>query len=180
HIAAASRLRWNLSTPADKAQPFDTAEAILEPDGKPVHLTHTTTSTAAQERLRRATRLMDKARGSLRRTAPLEALDLWEGLVAGHWSLIEHIDTDGRRFILAKKNAPHVVDPRQLTLRERQVVNFVVQGHHNKLIAYELGLGTSTVGHHLNKALRKLGFQSRAELITFFQQLASMPSRPAS
>jgi len=45
---------------------------------------------------------------------------------------------------------------RGLTLRERQVLAYAGLGHSNKVIAYELGLSTSTVSTHLARARRKM------------------------
>jgi DNA-binding CsgD family transcriptional regulator len=44
-----------------------------------------------------------------------------------------------------------------LTLREREVLACANLGHSNKLIAFELGLATSTVAVHLSRARTKLG-----------------------
>lgn len=41
-------------------------------------------------------------------------------------------------------------------------------GHTHKFIAYELGIAVSTVGAHLQSALRKLGLRSRADLVKLF------------
>jgi DNA-binding NarL/FixJ family response regulator len=87
--------------------------------------------------------------------------------VAGRWTLLDHFDRDGRRYLLAHRNDPDAPDPRALTLRERQVVGYVALGQSNKLIAYELGLSASTVGVLLKTAAAKLGARSRTELGMF-------------
>jgi hypothetical protein len=84
--------------------------------------------------------------------ATLEAVEIWRGLVAGLWSLVDHIDTDGRRYLVAHRNDPTTPDPRALTERERQVVAYADLGQSNKLIAYQLGLSVSTVGVLLARA----------------------------
>ncbi len=66
--------------------------------------------------------------------------------------------------MVVRQNAPTVHDPRALNEPERQVINFAAAGEPNKLIAYTLGLTTSTVGMHLANAARKLGIRNRAEL----------------
>ncbi len=108
---------------------------------------------------------MDRARGGLRRTSPGEALRLWEGLVDGTWTLVDQCDSDGKRYILARRNEPGVREPKALTPRERSVAAFAVMGHQNKFIAYLLGLSPSAVASHLASAERKLGVTSRAELV---------------
>ncbi len=136
--------------------------------------------------LAEAVRRVDRARGLLRRTDPEEALQLWQGLVDGTWSLIDQCDSDGRRYVLARRNEPGVRDPRALTQRERGVAAFASMGHQNKFIAYLLGLSAGTVAGHLRSAQRKLGLASRAELILTFASLlqvapdAAAPACPGS
>jgi len=84
--------------------------------------------------------------------------------VARRWSLVDRFDSDGRRFLVARRNEPDVRDPRALSPRERQVAAFAALGHSNKLIAYTLGLSASTIATHLAAAMRKLAVRSRVEL----------------
>jgi DNA-binding NarL/FixJ family response regulator len=114
--------------------------------------------------LRSAARALDRARGSLRRRDPEQAVAIWEALVAGRWSLVDHFDSDGRRFVLAHRNDADVPDARGFTDRERQVLAYAALGHSNKVIAYELGLSTSTVAYHLTRARAKLQLRSAAAL----------------
>lgn len=73
---------------------------------------------------------------------------------------------------MARRNEHELPDPRALTARERAVVHLAVLGKSNKLIAYELGLSTSTVATYLSWAMRKLRVTSRVELIRLARQLA--------
>jgi FixJ family two-component response regulator len=57
-----------------------------------------------------------------------------------------------------------------LTVRERQVMERVVAGTSNKLIARELGVSPRTVEHHRARVMEKTGSRSLAELI----QLAAL------
>ena len=52
-----------------------------------------------------------------------------------------------------------------LTRRERQILDLLVQGFSNKLIAEELVIVESTVKSHVKQLLRKCGAANRAELI---------------
>ncbi len=52
-----------------------------------------------------------------------------------------------------------------LSLRERQVMAFVVQGLLNKIIAAELGISEITVKAHRGKMMRKMGARSVPELV---------------
>jgi DNA-binding NarL/FixJ family response regulator len=97
-----------------------------------------------------------------------EALVNWEGLISGRWSMIDRFDNDGRRFVVAVKNDPAHPDPRGLTIRERQVAEYVGLGHASKEIAYTLGLSDSAITNCTARAQDKLGMASRAELVAFF------------
>jgi DNA-binding CsgD family transcriptional regulator len=77
--------------------------------------------------------------------------------VSGRWSLVEHFERDGRRYYLAHKNDPELTKDRSLTPQERVVLGYAELGHSNKLIAYELGLSSSTISTTLNRAKKKLG-----------------------
>jgi DNA-binding NarL/FixJ family response regulator len=120
-------------------------------------------------------RAMENARGRLRRSDPDEALLLWQGLVDGTWSLVDQHESDGKRYLLARRNAPDVRDPLALTPRERVVLAFAAMGHQNKFIAYLLGLPVSKVAGHLAGARRKLRVTSRAELIRCFTPASDLP-----
>jgi two-component system CheB/CheR fusion protein len=52
-----------------------------------------------------------------------------------------------------------------LTARERQVVEMVVEGNPNKQIAYVLGISQRTVETHRATAMKKIGARSLSELI---------------
>jgi two-component system, chemotaxis family, CheB/CheR fusion protein len=52
-----------------------------------------------------------------------------------------------------------------LTLRERQVVEMVVEGNPNKQIAYVLGISQRTVETHRATAMKKIGARTLSELI---------------
>jgi DNA-binding NarL/FixJ family response regulator len=117
------------------------------------------------KKLRDAAIAVDRARGAMRDSDPEQALEIWKALVRGRWSMVDWFDTDGRRFVLALPNAPHVTDPRGLTERESQVVAYAVLGQTNKMIAYRLGLSGSRVSMLLRSAMRKLNVQTRSQLV---------------
>jgi DNA-binding NarL/FixJ family response regulator len=166
HISAGFRIRRKIAE-SGAVDATHGAEAILESSGAVAHASDAATPRSSRDALRAAVLAADRARGPLRRRAPDEAIEAWRGLVAGRWTLLDHFDRDGRRYLLAHRNDPDAPDPRALTLRERQVVGYVALGQSNKLIAYELGLSASTVGVLLKKAAAKLGARSRTELGMF-------------
>jgi DNA-binding CsgD family transcriptional regulator len=158
HLVTAFRIRRQFarSEPLAGDALTSSAEAILDPDGKLEHAEEPAQGDTARAVLRRSVQSLDRARGSLRRRDPEEAMAVWRALVAGRWSLLDHFDSDGRRFVVAHRNDANVPDARGLTLRERQVLAYAALGHSNKVIAYELGLAISTVSSHLARARVKL------------------------
>lgn len=139
-------------------------EAVLEPGGRVVHAEKAARSARALEALRRRARQIDRARSAPGRRDPAHALEAWEGLVSGRWSLIDRFDSDGRRYLVARRNDPHAAAPRALSARERQILAYAALGYANKHIAYTLGLAPSTVSSHLRTAMRRIGVPSRAAL----------------
>ncbi|MCG8417923.1 MAG: helix-turn-helix transcriptional regulator [Proteobacteria bacterium] len=91
------------------------------------------------------------------------AVEVWQGMLAGEWSLLDHFDLDGRHYIVVRRRPPE--PSRQLSGRERCVVIDAICGRSNKAIAYRLGIAPSTVATYLRRALAKLGVRSRTELL---------------
>ena len=169
HIAASHRLRRALSEtdPIELASNgyVDRAEAILDAKGfRLVDANGAGQEPSAADVLRRAARRVDKARSKLKASDPDKALQTWDALVLGRWSLVDWFDSDGRRFVIALPNPPNVVDPRGLSEQECQVVSFAALGDSNKLIAYRLGLSQSRVSTLLRSAMQKLGVRNRVQL----------------
>ncbi len=164
HIAAAYRLRLALESTSLDAP---SVEAVLDPNGRIADARASARSRSARETLREAVRRTERARGAERRQ-PDAALGLWTGLVRGRWSLVDHFDADGRRFVVAHRNPPGSGDPRGLTSRERDAAEQLGLGYAPKEIAYALGLARSTIDNALARARRKLGLAGIAELASLF------------
>jgi len=162
HLTAAMQLRWGVDV---RTLPQTHVDAVFAPCGTCVHRTRGAPGAATMERLAVAVREREQARGSLRRSDPDAALQLWTALVRGRWSLVDRLDHDGRRWILAIRNADGVLDPRALTERELNVVRMAGRGATNCEIAYELGLTEGGVSAHLHAACRKLKCSGRRDLI---------------
>lgn len=170
HIAAALRLRRAtdaLSDAADLAQ----VEAIFLPSGRPQHLTGGTTHGHQRAQLIDAVRRREHGRARLRRLDPADALAEWVALVGGRWTLLDEIESDGKRFIVARRNPAPAPPLAQLTPGQAQVVGFALLGHSNKLIAYELGLTESGVAMRLRRAGERLGAPSRLALVRTVRRL---------
>jgi DNA-binding CsgD family transcriptional regulator len=169
HVTSAWRLRKLAGDDLASGPAGDRAtEAVLDPGGRLRDASGDARDALERDRLARAVRRMDRARTRARRADPVEAAELWRALVSGRWTLVDRFDADGRRFVLARRNEPHVYDPKALSRTEGQVAAFAIQGHANKHIAYLLGLAPSTVAAHLASACRKLGVRTQSELTTTF------------
>jgi DNA-binding CsgD family transcriptional regulator len=168
HVEAGFRLRQRLRA-MGHARSVDPGsdEAVLDPGGRVAHADGSASTADALEALRDAARTMDRARASAGGRDD-GALAAWRALVRGEWSLVDSFDSDGRRYLLARRNQPHARDPRGLTEQEAAVAAYAAQGLSNKLIAYTLGTEPSTVSTQLTAAMRKLGVASRPELASRF------------
>jgi len=158
HIEHAYRLRRGLGQ-----WTREKASAVLSPEGKLLHAEPRAVSEAPS--LTHAVKESEKARGALRRLSPEEAVETWQALVEGQWSIAEHVEHGGVRLLLAFENAP-VTSALKLSPQERRVVSYAALGHSQKYIAYELGLTPSHVSRTLSSALRKLRLKSLHELIS--------------
>jgi DNA-binding NarL/FixJ family response regulator len=85
---------------------------------------------------------------------------IWEGLLSGHFSLIEQA---GSTYLVARKNEPR--GP-ALTFRERTCVTWAGRGLNDGEIAREMRLPVSTVSVHLANAGQKLCISSRSALVS--------------
>lgn len=165
HVGIAFRLRRELAKAAADTGSENIGEAVVDLDGRCRHAEGAARSAEAREVLREAALAVMRARSSLRDRDPDEAVNIWRGLVSGRWSLVDHFDSDGKHFLIAHKNPPQVRDRRALTERESQVAGYLAMGLPNKLVGYALGLSASSVADHAAAIRRKLGVQSRVDLV---------------
>jgi DNA-binding CsgD family transcriptional regulator len=164
HLSSGLRLRLQ----GDDAGFLDRADAVFDEDGTLRHAEGEATD--ERDALRGLVRQLDRIRG--RRFDAGDALQMWEALARGRWSLVDVFDTDARRFVVAVRNPRQLEAPRALTGEERRVVLGAALGHSNKLIGYEEGLPESTVATRLAGAMEKLGISTRAELISLLHRFA--------
>jgi DNA-binding CsgD family transcriptional regulator len=177
HISAAARLREALTAGLGGAVGLE-AEAVLSESGDVLHAEDAAKGAGPRAALGLAARRLLGSRERLQRRDPDEVVRLWNALVDGRWSLVHTVDRDGKRFLLAHRNCPRTPTPAALSPEERHLATLFARSHSLKLVSYELGLAPSTVSQRLNLALRKLGMQSRAELVRLAQLDA--PERAAS
>lgn len=169
HVAAGFRLRL-------RGLPNDTessdVDAVLSSEGHLLHLDSSVLDAdASRESLERAAEDIGRARAGMRQTEPYRALELWQALVDGRYTLVEHIDTDGQTYLLARRNDPKTETPAALDQRARQIVQYAALGHSNPLIAYELGFDEEVVSTVLDEALSTLNLDSRDALVQLRQTL---------
>lgn len=172
HIAVGRRLRASIAN--DVATLSDRGDAVLDPGGELKHAVGNAREAPARDALRRAVRAIDRARSELRNRDADEAMELWQGLVSGQWTLVDHFDSDGRRFVVAVRNPPETRASPGLSELERCVLGYVALGHTYKLVAYELGVSVSSVSAAVAGICKKLGVAGRVELASLLgRQLAS-------
>jgi len=177
HFGAGYRLRRALQngTPQLATSLPHGAEVVIDPSSfRVTDAEGQAKSAVALKALREAAMQVDRARGKMRETDPEQALEHWKALVRGRWSTVDWFDSDGRRFVLGLPNAPNVNDPRGLTTREMQVVAYALFGQTNKLIAYNLGLSKGRVSTLLRSAMRKIGVQTRGQLVKRLRDFAAI------
>lgn len=163
HISTGLRLQRVL---ASEAFEDPSVEAILDQEGQPQHAVGMARMHGALEQLRQ--HVVARARDGERELASDPA---WSAVLGGRWSLVDRFDSDGRRYVVAYRNPPGVLDPRRLTPREEGVTALAAIGRSNKEIAVQLGVTQSTVGTLLASALAKLGLESRTMLPLFWRDL---------
>lgn len=154
HVGTALRLRSRLGAP----------EAVLTPTGAVEDARSAAKTRSAREQLRDAVLRMERSRTARVRRRPEDALSLWQGLVAGRWSLIDQFESDGRRYIAAHENAPRGEDPRALSAVEQSYLVYYLRGATTEEIAFAFGKAPATVGKVLSSITRRLRLPSRVAL----------------
>ena len=66
---------------------------------------------------------------------------------------------------------------KELSLREKQIIDLVRQAKANKEIAYELHLTEGTVKEYLNRIFKKLGARNRTEVAIWAMSNSTGPRR---
>ena len=97
-----------------------------------------------------------------------DAAEVWRALLAGQWRAVDHRDRDGQRLVLVVANIIDGNAPLALAPHEREVLVKTAAGFPLKEVAYELGLGASTVSALLRSALRKFRLASSSEAVRLF------------
>jgi len=163
HLAFAHRLRRRFGDTGISAQ---SADAVLEPGGRIQQARGPAKGRHTRELLASAAVSIDRTRSRRGQGDSLRAIQGWPELVSMRWTLVDHFERDGRRYVLAIDNRPKSPSFELLSAREREVVRQALLGRHNKAIAYDLALAQSTVRVLMARAAAKVGARSRSELLT--------------
>jgi len=160
----ARRMRRQLATVFDarvRATSPDTADAVLAPDGRLLHVGRSLGRDGA-ELLSAAVRTLERER--LAHESADEGERLWDELLAGRWSVVEHLDRDGKRTLLLARTdgTDGALSPEEVDLLAR-----LERGHSVKQISLDYRLAPSTVSERIGAAIGKLGFRTRAEYLRF-------------
>lgn len=152
HLAAAFPQRETPMVP-------DEADVVFQAGGRIVHRSDVGEKACGLVEL--AARVLDHERSSLEPSH--DAGSVWQELLDGNWSLVEHEDRDGQRFLLLRKEPRR--HPRALTTSERQALSLLASGLDGKRLAAELDVTQSTASEHVLNGLRKLGFRDQIDFL---------------
>lgn len=150
--------------------------AIFTADGRIAHAEGAGSKRVVRERLRAAVLRREKARTKLRSREPGDAIELFEGLIDGQFTVVDRFDNDGRRFLVAFENPPEIAVVRALTAREREILYRAIEGEPLKRIAHDLGITPGAASAYLVAARKKTGLRTREEMVRWFRRLGQVRS----
>jgi DNA-binding CsgD family transcriptional regulator len=97
------------------------------------------------------------------------------------WNVVETYERDGDQYMVARREKIRRFASPALSRREHQALSLAAFGLSNKEIAYQMGIGASTVGVFIHRAAEKIGCANvRAELLDHFRRLSSRAPASAS
>ncbi|WP_437959466.1 LuxR C-terminal-related transcriptional regulator [Sorangium sp. So ce119] len=155
HLDSSLRLRY---------RPDLAIAAVLSPSGRFLDLDDASIESAQRERLTERVITLERARLRGRRKDPA-ALDDWQALIEGRYSVVPRDDTDGKRHYLLIRNAAVAESHARFSAREIDVLRLAARGFTGKGITYALGLPPSSVSTALASAAAKVGLRSRHALV---------------
>ncbi|MCA1623287.1 MAG: response regulator transcription factor [Acidobacteria bacterium] len=99
----------------------------------------------------------------LKNTAPAQIVEAVKEVLNGGAPMSPEV---ARRVVhLFRTFAPPVEVEYHLTEQERRILRMLVEGHHYKTAAYELGISRSTIAFHLKNIYEKLQVHSKTEAV---------------
>lgn len=156
HLSAAARLR---------GQAASSVECVLDGTGRIHDAAGAAKPRSARDALVRAARAIERARLRDRRTDVSALLDAWRAIYERRWTLVETVERDGRRLLLARVNPPQEHGVAGASPAERQVAALLALGVPQKVIAFELQRSPSTVAGHVRNLARRFGVSTVPELV---------------
>ena len=169
HLLAGYRLRHALRK----------IDAVLDPDGRPLHAEGEAREESNRDALSHAVRAFDRARSQRGGSDADASLNAFEGLVVGRWSIVQSFESDGRRYLVAIQNQPGQIARAALTPNEAHALLLRAQGLAYKVISYELGLSESATHHLVHNGMAKLGIGRETDLPLLFRAQAAAELKKA-
>jgi DNA-binding CsgD family transcriptional regulator len=107
--------------------------------------------------------------------------DAWQALSEGAWSQVDTFESNGRRFLVARRNAEHVRTRSDNTLSPLETHALTLRGHgaSYKVIAAELHVSVASAHRILRSGLRKLGISNESEVPWLLEACAQVAQQPA-
>ena len=99
----------------------------------------------------------------LKNTSPAQIIEALSEVLNGGAPMSP--DVARRVVTLFRKFAPPKISDYKLTEQEKQILKMLVDGHHYKTAAYELGISVHTVSFHLRNIYAKLHVHSKTEAV---------------
>jgi DNA-binding NarL/FixJ family response regulator len=152
------------------------ADAVFETDGGVVELNDDATQDRDTRRVLSELVRAREQQDGFTTLEQAEALSHWNELTGGGYVLLDHVDSDQRRYVVAYKLGEPARPRPQTTLneRERHVLERILLGARNKAIASELGVSSAHITGISQRALAKIGARSTADLTRVLRARSSL------
>ncbi len=165
HVAAIARIRLT----KDSCDYLSLAEWIYDKKtGRVVEAKEHAASKAVSQRLIETTKAIDRFRVS----RDASVVRRWAALTEGRWTLLDVVDGP-QRFVIAMPNDPPVRKIVAMTAIQSRVLWFLLQGHSQTFIAYELGLSEAAVSRELGRIRKRFVVNSTVELLRLTRGMLS-------
>lgn len=169
HIAAVARIRMSYKTDY-----FALADWIYDKKtGRVVDAKPNARDKKVSNRLIKATKTIDRNRVS----KDEDTVSKWAALTEGKWTLLDVLD-GSQTYVVAIPNDPRVRLTVSLTNRQSQILWFLLHGHSQAFVAYELGLTQTVVSRLLVTLRKKFGAKTTVELLRLTRGVLPQTSLP--
>lgn len=165
-LALAARLHRLLENDALDTLPH----ARFTPAGRCLDARGDTTHRTMRDALSLLVRGLEDARAGALRGHVDEALSMWERLASGEWILVDQLESDGQRHVVAMP-CPAAGSIRALSEQQRAIAQAAGEGMTSPDIAKRMGIEERVVAMQLTRALSKLGLPNRMSLVRLWSTL---------